>query len=250
MLTGLLATAAALLLVVLVAVFTAERAMPDRGTRWGAINTGEIEATIRAALGGDARDPQLLELARHHAFDRAARDFAGDTSPEGEGHAGRRARLAPTFVGTTREWNLAFARERGTREEEIAAAAVAALPPEIAETPGRVEVGAAVEQGRVAVTIVRGDRVATLDDPPILGVSGGLWGVRGVMAGEHPVTAIEARVVGTDVVVRSHRRGDPPDDPEAPRRFELELTLPAGDAPATVELVVDGAVVLVAPVRT
>jgi len=257
--TGLIATAIALGLVVVLAVITARGpapgTVPDVLTEWGSLNTGRIEDAVRAALGGtDARDPALLELARHHAFDRALRDYAGERSPEGEDHAGRRTRLAPTYVGTSVEWNIGFVRERGTREEEVAAQAIALLPPESLTPTAQVEVGAAVEAGNVAVTVLRGRRVATLSHPPFLGVSGGLWTLRGMLATGVAADAIEARMVrGTSVadgVARSALHGDGPDDPDAPLPFVLELTLPDGADPVTIELLVGDDVVLSVPVRT
>ena len=257
MLTGLVATAVAFGLVLLLAVITArgpeDGAVPDRGTEWGALDTGRIEDRIREHLGGGERDADLLELARHHAFDRAARDWAGEVSPEGEGHDGRRARLAPTFVGTSSEVGLAMVRPRGAREDEVADLVTGELarPESDAAT---VEVGVACEQGRVAVTIVRGRRVATLDSPPILEVSGGLWSLSGVMSGGRGPERIEATLqpgsgppmsAGT-----STRRGELPDDPDCAARWILELTLPEGDDSLVARLHCEGDVVLVVPVRT
>ena len=257
--TGLVATLAALGLVLLIAIITARGPapgeVPDSGTEWGGLNTGRIEDAIRAALGAEAsRDPALLELARHHAFDRATRDYPGERSPEGEDHAGRRARLAPTWVGASRESNIGFARERGTREDEVAAQAVALLSADPLDASGPFEVGAAAEAGRIAVTVVWGRRVATLDEAPFLGVSGGLWALRGRLAPGRGADCIEARLrqdggPGTPVT-RSALRGDGPDDPEAPLPFELELTLPEGTGPLVVELTVSGVIVLSVAVRT
>ncbi len=257
--TGLIATVLAVGLVLVVAIITARGPapgeVPDTLTEWGGLNTGRIEDTIRSALGGlGPRDPALLELARHHAFDRATRDYAGERSPEGADHADRRTRLAPTWVGTSAERNVGFDRERGTREAEVAAQALALIAKEPSVGPPLVEVGAAVEQGRVAVTVVRGRWVATLDEPPFVDVAGGLWGLRGRMAPGVPADVLDARLrLGSspgESVTRSALRGDQPDDPDAPLPFELELTLPEGSDPVTVELYADDQLVLSVPVRT
>jgi len=252
-LIGLLATLGALTLVIGVAIVTAPTRTPDVVPAWGPLNTGQIEQAVRAALQTTARDPQLLELARHHAFDRAARDYSGPQSPEGEDHADRRRRLAPTLVGVTTEWNVGFQRTAGTREDEVARQVLAALPEEARQGDGALEVGAAVEQGRVAVTVVRGARLATLDEPPVLGVSGGLWSLRGHMAGGRAPDLFEAIVHHDGVAlppIRSALRGDPPDDADRPLPFLVDLTLPDGADPLRVELRADGLTVLEVPVRT
>ncbi len=257
--TALIASAIALGLVVVLAVITARGpasgTVPDALTQWGSLNIGQIEDAVRAALGGsEGRDPTLLELARHHAFDRAVRNYSGERSPEGEDLDGRRTRLAPTWVGTSVEWDVGFVRERGTREEEVAAQAIALLDPGSWAGAAQVEVGAAVEAGNVAVTVLRGRRVATLSEPPYVGISGGLWTLRGMLAKGVAADAIEARMVrGTRTgtcVARSALHGDGLDDPDAPLPFILELNVPDGADPVTIELAVDDDIVLSVPVRS
>ena len=182
-LIALLAALVSLALVMAIAVRTAEPdQVPVQGVQWGVMNTGAIEVAARSSLGTLNDDPVLTELARHHAFAMAARGFAGETNPEGEDHAARRARLAPLFVGPTQEIQVAFPRDLGAREEEIGKLGAERLRAAgaVGFTEGTaVGLGASVEGGRCALVAVAGRRVGTLDSPPRLGVSGGPWSLTG-----------------------------------------------------------------------
>ncbi|MCO4768548.1 MAG: hypothetical protein KDA24_00850 [Deltaproteobacteria bacterium] len=255
---GLAAMLVTFAAVVWIAVLTArqpgEGSVPDPGVSWGSLNSGTIESAVRSSLGEPDDDPALRELARHHAFAMAARGFAGERSPEGEDHADRRARLAPLFVGITRERQVSFAREKGAREDAVASKASALLEASgLVVTPNDcLGLGAAVEGGRCAVVAVVGRRIATLEAPPTRGVDAGHWSVVGRMEkgpGDAPIRAEVRRGggpwEGSGTSAEKETRLGSPD----PGRFELELDLPGGAERLDVRLLQGADEVLIVTVR-
>ncbi len=242
-LLALLAALVSFALVVVIAALTAEPdQVPDQGVQWGVMNTGAIEVAARVQLGEPNDDPVLTELARHHSFAMAARGFAGGINPEGENHADRRTRLAPLFVGPTKEIQVAFPRDLGAREEEIGRLGAERL--RAAGAVGFAEgaavgLGASVEGGRCALVAVAGRRVGTLDSPPRLGVAGGLWSLTGRFT-TPPDGGLLAQVrlnggPWTDGG-RSRTRDRNVREPD-PRNFEVDVDLPTDPGPLEVRLV-------------
>lgn len=253
-----IAAVVAFALVVWIAVITADGppdgTVPDGQVQWGSLNSGTVENEARTRLAGDsADDADLSELARYHAFAIASRGFAGETNPEGEDHGARRTRLTPLFVGWSTEYQVAFDRERGSREVEVGEEAARKL-----EAAGfslgageSLGIGAAVEAGKVAVVAVVGRRVATLEAPPIVGVPAGLWSIVG-----KAVPGVAARFRGElrrgagsweSAGTTKPKRGLLGD--LVPGRFELELDLPEGSDQLDVRLVHGETEVLLITVR-
>jgi hypothetical protein len=249
---------AAFVLVVWIAVITAdgpaEGAVPRGEVEWGSLNSGAVENAVRGALSIDSSDDvDLSGLARYHAFAMASRSFAGETNPEGEDHAMRRRRLAPLFVGKSTEYQVTFGREKGAREKEVGELAAHKLQAlGVSLQPGdTLGIGAAVEAGKVAVVIITGVRVATLEARPILGVPAGLWSIVGKTSpGVSSPFRGELRrgngswQSGGTIGVKRGLLGDP-----VPGAFAWELDLPEGDDQLDVRLVHEDAEVLLLTVR-
>lgn len=250
----LVLAAVALVLVLGIAVMTARGggSGPRGGVTWGPLDASGIEDRIREGLGGGPEDPdpELLHLARYHAFDMASRDFDGPVNPEGEDLATRRARIAPTYVGTARQSQQLFRRDAGTREAEIAKKALAAM----GDVGPEAVVGVAVEGGRVAVVVVEGRRVATLDAAPMTDLVAGDFEQEGHMVPGLPPDGLTAiwEHDGADVPAgpTAFKGEDLPDDPEeVALPFVLEVPVPEGESHLVLRLEHAGTPVYRATIR-
>jgi|GEM_PF-4372024 len=258
MLIGGVLTLVVLGAVVWLAVKTADGpepgATPHGQVQWGTLNSGAVEDAVREALGlPGPDDPDLSELARHHAFTMASRRLDGEVTPEGEGHPGRRARLTPLYVGTSREIATLFTRPPGDREAAVGAGGAERLRQKgLAIAPHEAYgVGAAVEAGTCAVVVVAGRRVATLHGAPVLGVAGGRWTLTGDAA-PGAGTPLRAQVrSGTGEWMdaggseaKERVLGEP-----IPGRFVIDLDLPVEPGPLAVRLLHGGDEVLTVAIR-
>ena len=105
----------------------------------------------------------LQELARHHAFDMAARNFLADQDPEGVDHDERRRRLHPDFVGLTQQTLAPFTPDAGQSPESFAREALAHLGTVPNEDHwSAIGLGVAIEGGRGRICLVLGQPWAQL----------------------------------------------------------------------------------------
>jgi hypothetical protein len=130
-----------------------------------------------------ARRPEIDELARHHAFDMAARNFLADRDPEGVDHDERRRRLHPELVGRSLQAIAGFSPDAAQSPESFAAVLLEELGADFAtatDDPMWTElgVGVAVERGRGAVCVVLGQAWAELTRASSWGPDSG-WEVEG-----------------------------------------------------------------------
>ncbi len=177
---------------------------PSGSPAWAGPDAARLEAALAERLDGvrspaPERRPELDELAGHHAFDMAARNYDGETSPEGETLQQRWARLHPALVGEIAQWqNLGDADGTWSDASRVLDALAGGdagdalrgplAGPEIEE----VGVGAAVERGRVALCVVMMSRWATLDDLAPPPAHDG-WTFRGALGPGTAAAGLEAR---------------------------------------------------------
>ncbi len=147
--------------------------VPTAPPAWAGPDCGLLEEALRKLLVERAASstlgqvPELSELARHHAFSMAARNFTSGTDPEGIDHQERRRRLHPVLVGRTSELVGSFEPLAGQSPEAFARAFVdaneAALDVLLSdEYWSALGLGVSVEAGRGAVCLVAGEVWAQL----------------------------------------------------------------------------------------
>lgn len=162
--------------------------VPHQRSSWMGPDTALLEAALHSCISGGAqstlaRRPEIDELARHHAFDMAARNFLADVDPEGVDHDERRRRLHPELVGRSLQHISSFIPDVAQSPEAFAAALLEELGAEFAAAIGdamwtELGVGVAVEAGRGAVCVVLGQAWAELTRPSSWGPDSG-WEVEG-----------------------------------------------------------------------
>jgi hypothetical protein len=145
---------------------------PEDAPRQRAVWMGADVVLLEQALLGlilEQRDeglenlPELQELARHHAFDMAARNFLSDQDPEGVDHEERRRRLHPDFVGLTKQTVGIFAPDAGQSPESFAREAIKQLEATTNEHDwSAIGLGVAIEGGRGRICLVLGQPWAKL----------------------------------------------------------------------------------------
>jgi len=111
--------------------------------------------------------PEVIELARVHAFDMAVRHFGGETDPEGQGLAERRERLTPKLRGAARQWQALQIPEASKDADRIARDLIPIDGDltRLVEEPSWNElgVGVAIEDGRCGACVVFAAR--EVEDP-------------------------------------------------------------------------------------
>ena len=162
---------------------------PDCGLLEEALRKLLVERAAGSALGQVA---ELSELARHHAFSMAARNFSSGTDPEGLDHQERRRRLHPSLVGRTSEMIGRFEPLSGQSPEAFARAFVDANSEALDGLLGdehwsSLGLGVSVESGRGAVCLVAGEVWAQLMQKASWGPDSG-WTCEGAASGSETQT--------------------------------------------------------------
>jgi hypothetical protein len=162
--------------------------VPHHRASWLGPDTALLEAALRECIENAqahrlGRRPEVDELARHHAFDMAARNFLTDTDPEGVDHSERRRRLHPNLVGRSHQFIDDFTPDAGQSPDAFAAhlwerLSVSVDPVAAATRWDDLGVGVAIERGRGRVCVILGQTWAELSTQASWGPDSG-WEVEG-----------------------------------------------------------------------
>jgi len=184
--------------------------VPLQRASWLGPDTALLETALRELITSSAqssrleRRPEVDELARHHAFDMATRNFLADTDPEGVDHNERRRRLHPNLVGRTHQFISDFVPDAGQSTESFAAqvweSLSALLNPVATEAEwGDLGVGVAVVRGRGRVCVVLGQTWAELSKQASWGPDSG-WEVEGKTVAGTQRGQLSVRLVQEDTL--------------------------------------------------
>lgn len=205
---------------------------PDAVALCTAVTTRILDERRRRGLADPHPCGAVDELARHHAFDMAARDYGRETDPEGEDLGGRRHRLHPDYVGRLWEWDRLLEPEGPSTEESLLAAlfdeaGLAALEAQLASAEvTAIGVGVTVEHGRCGVCVVFGAHLATLSRIDLGEAGVGGWELRGELAPEVSLADVWGQLIDADGAALPRVDAGPVDtDPPRPRDFRLQLGL-------------------------
>jgi len=177
---------------------------------------------IQERMGGRvAALPELQELARHHAFDMATRNFRTDVDPEGVDHAERRRRLHPELVGLSQQVIGEFAPRAELSPEAFAAEEADGVLQDLSDDGWtNLGLGVAVEEGRGRICLVVAQPWARLTKKPSWGPDAG-WEVEGTVTAGSDRSQLSVRV--------SDGSGDAPGKPASweetwdRERFRLQI---------------------------
>jgi len=201
-----------------------------------------VELLSKQAAGPLAVRPDVNELARHHAFDMATRNFLSDADPEGVDHSERRRRLHPDFVGRSHQSIASFTPEAGQSPESFAAARFEELSEDLAKsltdpTWTELGLGVAVEGGRGALCVVLGQSWAELTKKSSWGPDSG-WEVEGRVGDGTRREQLSVRVVqGSDFGSAAPADHEVGWDDE---RFHLQIPAPDPNEETWIEILRDG----------
>ncbi len=215
--------------------------VPERRPTWLGPDAVAVAQIVTARLLQERRRrglsdphpcPAVDELARHHAFDMATRNFAREEDPEGEDLGGRRHRLHPDYLGRLWEWDRVLEPQGPSTEETLLAelfseAGLAELEERLgSEQVTTIGVGVAVESGRCGVCVVFGAHLGTLSKIDLGEAGVGGWELRGVMAPEVSLGDIWGRLIDSQGDPLARVDAEPVDaDPPRPQDFRLRLGL-------------------------
>ncbi len=220
---------------------------PSGSPAWQGPDAAALDAALTDHVQGIGDDPaptrtaELDELAAHHAFDMATRNFDSETTPEGETLEARRTRLHPKLVGEIAQWqavgdvDAAVADATRVLDGVLGAGAGDLLRasldgPEV----GEIGIGAAVERGRVGLCVVMMSRWATLDDTAPPPAHDG-WTFRGELGRWTAAADLQARFRVADRPWSDAVTAEPEDQgataPGDPDRFRVTVPV-APDATA------------------
>jgi hypothetical protein len=258
---GLLVVALLFVAVLMIAIHFGLHVDPDRAPHgppgWAGPDAVALDAAFSELLQGlrtpaPTRLAELDELAAHHSFDMAMRNIDGEVTPEGEDLEGRHLRLHPKIVGEAAQWQeLATVQAGWSEPSRVLDALVgpdsrrgAALrEPLSGPGIGEVGVGAAVEQGRVALCVVMMSRWATLDDPhPPPAYDG--WTFRGELGPGVGAEELAARFRRDEGPWSGETPAQVEDvghlEPDQPQRFRLTMPIPPDAVGVEVQFVRNG----------
>ncbi len=215
--------------------------VPDRRPTWLGPDAAALAQAVTARLLEERRGrgladphpcPAVVELAQHHAFAMAARNFDREDDPEGEDLGGRRHRLHPDYLGRLWEWDRLLEPSGPSTEETLLAelfseAGLAELEQRlVSEEVTAVGVGVAVEAGRCGVCVVFGAHLGTLSKIDLDEAGVGGWELRGVMAPEVDLGGIWGRLIDSQGEPLARVDAEPVEaDPPRPKDFRLRLGL-------------------------
>lgn len=221
--------------------------VPKQRASWLGPDTALLEAALRERIarvhpGNLGRRAEVDELARHHAFDMATRNFLADIDPENVDHSERRRRLHPNLVGLCHQIIADFRPDAGQSVEAFATQLLEELRVEsdsVTADPkwDEVGVGVAIERGRGRVCVIFGKTWAELSKQALWGPDSG-WEVEGrtvigTQRGQLSVRLIQGDALG-DSEAAEHEVGWD----EERFRLQIEATDPNQDT--WVEIVRDG----------
>lgn len=239
------------LAVVVLAVVLMDRQdqAPAMRTPWLGPSATDVETAVAREVERRRSDSGLqtlaphaavVELARHHAFDMATRNFCGDANPDGSDVEDRRRRLHPGFVGELRQWSALREADPAAHADGVAASLLRACGdmPELGEERWSVlGAGVAIEAGRCACCLVAGSHWATLDDRLLGPVPPGGWTVEGTLEPGTTAAQLAIRAAGSPDL----QRAAVPVADEGEGRFQLHLDVEPGSG-ERLEIVKGGAV--------
>jgi len=239
---GVAVTLALLGGVVWIAVVTGDKGSGDApaAPTWQGPAPSEIALVVRrlvterlAQAAGELA--AVEELAQHHAFDMAVRNYSHEVDPEGVDLATRRARLARGFVGELTEWDHVVVPHGAKTAESLAeelltgAGANGTELTALLASPrwNAVGVGVAAESKRCSLCLVFADHWATIEGGKIVEPPDAGWQVSGQLGGGVDAAEVEGVLLddgGAEISRSQPTLVDP--DGARPRAFTLVLAHP------------------------